>query len=145
MSNIKNIEGLSGDDLRAMVSQGGKFVYYPYAISIVIMSFRNNSDIHFVRPGESSTTPGIKYMALSALLGWWGIPWGPIYTIGSIYHIAKGGKDVTAEVMSEINQNDPTYGHGGYGEGLSSNNGTDDNNSGYNLPGNNGGQTYNIQ
>jgi hypothetical protein len=130
--NIHNIEGLSGEELRNLVNQGGKFVQYKTCISIVVMTFNNPTDIYFIGPGESRYTPGITSFLLTLLLGWWGIPWGPIYTIGNLVTFAQGGKDLTAAVMSEINQNDPTYGTGGYGVAPSNDSNTS--NSGYNIP-----------
>jgi hypothetical protein len=32
-----------------------------------------------------------KWTALSCLMGWWGVPWGPIYTVAAIVQNAKGG------------------------------------------------------
>ena len=129
---IKNIEGLSGAEVRKLVSEGGKFVLYKYCISIVIASFNNPSAVYFIRPNQSAVSPAIGMLFVNLFLGWWGIPWGPIYTIGNIGTILSGGKDVTIEIMSQINQNDPNYG--------ASNN--------YNIPGqqNSSGSssTYNI-
>jgi hypothetical protein len=112
--NIKGIQGYTGADIRGMVEQGGKFVIYKYCISIVFMTFNNPTDIYFIQPGKSRVTPALGFLVVNLLLGWWGIPWGPIYTIGNIGRILSGGKDVTAEVMAQINQSDPTYGTGGY-------------------------------
>ena len=117
---IKNIEGLSENQIRDLVNKGGKFVIYTYCISIVIMTFKRSSNIHFFKPGNSAITPGLGLLFISLILGWWGLPWGPIYTIGSIFNILTGGKDVTYEVISYINQNDPNYGNSGYGQGLNS-------------------------
>jgi hypothetical protein len=36
-------------------------------------------------------------------LGWWGIPWGPIYSIGSLFSNLTGGKDMTKEVLESWN------------------------------------------
>lgn len=91
------IDGLSMAQLDDELEMGGKFVVYQYCISIVIMTFRRNSNIHFVRSGESAFSKGLPYTLLSVLLGWWGIPWGPIYTIGAIVTNCRGGKDVTEE------------------------------------------------
>jgi hypothetical protein len=132
---IKNIEGLTGSEIRNLVDEGAKFVMYKYCISIVVMTFNNPTDVYFIKPHESRTTPGLGYLFISFFLGWWGIPWGPIYTIGNIGSVLSGGKDVTYEIMTQINQNDPQYGAG----------------NNYNIPnqgnGNantNGGNTYNI-
>lgn len=140
---IKNIDGLSPDQLRGMVAQGGKFVMYKYCISIVVMTFNRPSNIYFIKPGKSGVVPGLGFLATNLFLGWWGIPWGPIYTIGNISRILMGGKDITTEVMANINQNDQNYGHGTNYNVPGSNNNAGSGN-GYNVPsgGNAGG--YNV-
>ena len=42
---------------------------------------------------------GLPYSALSMLLGWWGIPWGLIYTPWMIGVNTMGGRDVTQAVL----------------------------------------------
>ena len=68
------------------------------------MTFRRSSDIHFVRSSESSVGKGLSYTLLTLIFGWWGIPWGPIYTIGSVFSNFRGGKDVTNEIISYFNE-----------------------------------------
>jgi hypothetical protein len=36
----------------------------------------------------------MPWIALTSLLGWWGIPWGPIYSIQSLVTNFRGGKQV---------------------------------------------------
>jgi hypothetical protein len=100
---IKNIEGLSTDQINRELAQGAKFVIYQYTISIVLMTFKRSSDIYFVKAGENGTIKGLPYTFIALFLGWWGIPWGPIYTIGSLYNNLRGGKDVTQEILSSYN------------------------------------------
>ena len=38
------------------------------------------------------------YSLLTLVLGWWGIPWGLIYTPLALMTNFSGGRDVTAEV-----------------------------------------------
>ena len=103
MAQIKNIEGLSIDQINKELQRGAKFVVYQYCISILVMTFRRSSSIYFVKQGESTINQSIGFTILSFFLGWWGIPWGPIYTIGAIYNNFSGGKDVTEEVLASIN------------------------------------------
>jgi len=45
----------------------------------------------------------IKWSLLTGVLGWWGIPWGPIFTFQSIFRNFKGGaqnKDLNARLLS---------------------------------------------
>lgn len=141
---IKNVEGLSTEQIRQLVQQGGKFVMYKYCISIIVMTFNNPTAVYFVKPGDSRITPGLGFLFVSLILGWWGIPWGPIYTIGNIYNVLNGGTDVTAQIMGSINQNDPNYGAGtNYNiPGQSQNNPAGSNT--YNVPSQAGSNTYNI-
>jgi hypothetical protein len=99
---IIGIEGLDGEALVHELERGGRFVVYQYCISILVMTFRRSTNIHFIRGGESAVVKGIGPTALTLLLGWWGIPWGPIYTIGSFVSNIRGGKNVTQDVLASL-------------------------------------------
>ncbi|WP_291151783.1 hypothetical protein [Flavobacterium sp. UBA7680] len=71
------------------------------------MTLRRNSSIYFIRPGENTVKYSYGHVGVNLLFGWWGIPWGPIYTIGAAYRHIVGGKDVTQIILSELIQNDP--------------------------------------
>jgi hypothetical protein len=101
---IKNIEGLTTDDINRELDRGGKFVIYQYVISIIVMTFRRSSDVYFVRGNENGVVKGLGFTILTLLFGWWGIPWGPIHSIGSLYNNLRGGKDVTQEILQSFNQ-----------------------------------------
>jgi len=108
MANIKNIEGLTHQQISTELAQGAKFVVYQYAISIIVMTFRRSSDIYFIRSGENATVKGLPYTFLTFILGWWGIPWGPIYSIGSLVTNLGGGKDITQEVLQSVTSSSAT-------------------------------------
>jgi len=101
---IVGLEGMSADHVQSQLDRGARFVLYQYCISLLIVTFRRSSDIRFVRAGEGSVGGGLGYSALSLLLGWWGIPWGPIYTVQSLVTNFRGGKDVTQEVLAAFAQ-----------------------------------------
>lgn len=103
MSKIKNIEGLTLDQINTEVSNGAKFVIFQYCISVVVLTFKRVSAVYFIRPGESTAKYSKGFSALTAATGWWGIPWGPIYTISSLNTNFKGGKDITQEVLASLN------------------------------------------
>lgn len=102
MAKIVGIDGMSGADLQMELGRGGKFVVFPYCISVVVLTFRRGSNIHFIKGGENAVGKSVPFILLSLFLGWWGIPWGPIHTIGSIVTNLKGGKDVTTDVLASI-------------------------------------------
>ena len=104
---IKNVEGLTTDQINKELQNGAKFVIYQFTISIIVMTFRRSSDIYFIRSGENASVKGLSYTLISLLFGWWGIPWGPIYTIGSLFTNLGGGKNVTEEVLQSVNHSAP--------------------------------------
>jgi len=97
---INGIEGLSAEQIKSEIEKGGKFVTFHYCISIVVLSFKQVSEIYFVRAGESGARKGLKYTLLALLLGWWGIPFGIFWTIEALIYNLGGGKNVTKEVMT---------------------------------------------
>lgn len=103
MAQIKGIEGMTTSQINTELSRGAKFVVFQYCISIVIMTFNRSSDIHFIKAGESTFSKSIGYTIISLIVGWWGFPWGPIYTIGSLFNNLNGGKDITQEVLQSVN------------------------------------------
>lgn len=103
MTLIKNLDGLSTVDINQELHNGGKFVIFQFCISIIVLTFKRSSDIYFIRAGESTTRHSIGYTLLTTLFGWWGFPWGPIYSIGAFYTNLSGGKDITHDVLASIN------------------------------------------
>jgi len=101
-TQIRGIEGMKSGELEFEIQRGGKFILFQYCISIVVLTFRRPSAIYFLRQGESAVTKGLPFTLLSLVAGWWGIPWGPIYTIQSVYNNSRGGKDVTQAVIQSL-------------------------------------------
>ena len=99
---IKNIEGLSVTDLQTEVNSGGKFVVYSYAVSIIVMTFKRPTDIYFIKCDENPVSKGLAYSFISLIFDWWGIPWGPVYTVKSFINNFGGGKNVTDEIMANL-------------------------------------------
>ncbi|HEY2839273.1 MAG TPA: hypothetical protein VGJ26_09000 [Pirellulales bacterium] len=99
---IVGIDGMTPQQLQTELEHGARFVIYKYCVSIFIMTFQRPSDIRFVRAGESAVGKGLGYTLISLFCGWWGIPWGPIYTIGSVASNFRGGVDVTKEVVASL-------------------------------------------
>ena len=78
----------------------GRYVVYPYCISILVMSFKRSSGLVFVSAGSSALVAGLPYLLISLVVGWWGIPWGIFWTIESIWKCLTGGIDVTPLVAA---------------------------------------------
>jgi hypothetical protein len=95
---IKGIDNLSLAEIDAEVEAGGRFVYYQYCISLLLVSFRRASPIVFLRADDRGMVRGLPYTLMSLLLGWWGLPWGVIYTLMAVFSNLAGGHDVTLAV-----------------------------------------------
>jgi hypothetical protein len=99
---IQGIEGMSPDQLRFEIQRGAKLVCYHYCVSVVVMTFRRASPVYFIPVGESAVSKGLLWTLLTLTMGWWGIPWGPIFSIQSLIVNFKGGKDLTAEISASL-------------------------------------------
>jgi hypothetical protein len=102
MAGISGLDGMTVGQVVEEVRKGARFVYFQYCISVLILTFRRNSPIFLIRAGQSGIAKGLPYSALSFVLGWWGFPWGFIYTPTVILNNFSGGEDVTEQVMASM-------------------------------------------
>src|SRR5437016_412351 len=100
--NVHGIENMSMAELDAELAAGGRFVVYEYCISVIFLTIKQPTSIYFLRAGEHGFGQGLPYVLISLLLGWWGIPWGFIYTPMAIITNLSGGRDVTWDVRSVL-------------------------------------------
>jgi hypothetical protein len=98
--SIRGAEGLSFQELQSEVARGAKIVIFEYCISIVVLSFKRSSDPFLVRAGEGTFGKSWPYILISLLFGWWGFPWGFIYTPMTLITNLGGGRDVTGAILS---------------------------------------------
>jgi len=96
---IKGAEGLTNRDLAALIDQGARVVVFRYCISIVVITFRRSATV-LVRPGQSVKAAGLPYTLMSLALGWWGLPFGLIFTPIAIAQNLSGGTDVTGQMRA---------------------------------------------
>jgi len=84
------------------LDRGAKLVIYQYVISIVILTFRRNSPLQFVPADSSPAAKSVPWTLLTFFLGWWGIPFGLIWTPMALYKNLNGGTDVTPAVLAKL-------------------------------------------
>jgi len=107
-TQIVGVDGMAVSELKDELARGGRFVVFEYCISIVVMTFKRSSAIYFIRAGQNSLKHSAGFTLLSLVARWWGIPWGPIYTIGSVVTNVAGGRDVTQGVIAALMPTAPT-------------------------------------
>lgn len=100
MKKIIGLEGMTTSEINFELQRGGKFVLFQYCVSALVVTFKRASGVYFLKSGESAFVKGLPFTAISFIAGWWGFPWGPIYTIRSLFVNLRGGKDITAEIIA---------------------------------------------
>jgi hypothetical protein len=101
---IRGADKLTAGELNFELQRGAKFVFFQWCISLLLVTFKRSSDVYFIRVEESAFTKGLPFTLLSLVAGWWGIPWGPIFTLQAVWNNTRGGKNVTADVLAELNK-----------------------------------------
>jgi DnaJ-like protein len=66
-----------------------------YVVSMLVMTRRGGKS--GVWCSRCRALESFKWTGLSCLAGWWGFPWGPIYTIGAIFTNGAGGTQPQTE------------------------------------------------
>jgi hypothetical protein len=99
---IEGIEGMSPEQIHFELQRGAKFVFFQYCVSVVLITFRRSSPVYFIPAEQNAVSKGLPWTLLSLVAGWWGIPWGPIFTVQALVVNFRGGKDVTAELSSRL-------------------------------------------
>ena len=51
---IKNIGGMSAENLQEEVKQGGRFVYYAFTISVIVVTLKKTSGVYLLKKEESA-------------------------------------------------------------------------------------------
>jgi hypothetical protein len=115
---IVGLEGRTRQDVEAAVTAGGRLVFYESCISLVFATLRRPSRIYLLRPGESGLRQAVPFLLLTLALGWWGLPWGVLYTPLVLFTNLAGGCDATEQVLTELRSADrpETQPETGFGE-----------------------------
>jgi hypothetical protein len=84
----------------------GRLVYYEICISFIFVTLRRPTGIHELNPGEWGILRGLPYTILSFFLGWWGIPWGFIYTPLVLWTNLSGGCELVGDEDDFLEEED---------------------------------------
>ena len=88
------------DTVVDQVMDGTRFVTIPFVFSIVILSFKRHiGGVHEVRTGEFPIGGLAKAAVVTALFGWWGFPFGILWSLLTIFYLWRGGRDQTFEIL----------------------------------------------
>jgi hypothetical protein len=82
------------------VSAQPRYIIFWYVISLIFMTSRRTMQGVFCP--SCAPMKAVQASAVTWLLGWWGFPWGPIWTIGALYRNLLSGTqpaDVNAQIL----------------------------------------------
>ena len=94
---IRGIDNRTREDLERELAEGGRFVFYEYCISLILITLRRPSDVYFLSAADQGIMRGLPYCLISFLLGWWGIPFGLVYTPATLFTNLCGGRELSGE------------------------------------------------
>jgi hypothetical protein len=88
-SPVQDAEPDTGDD---------RWVVFEFCISLMVVTLRRPSRPIRIRSDQRAWVRGLPYTGVSLLCGWWGLPWGVVYTPLTIFTNLRGGCDITAQI-----------------------------------------------
>ncbi|MCK4260564.1 MAG: hypothetical protein KAX49_16425 [Halanaerobiales bacterium] len=68
-----------------------ELVQYQACLSFLIISVKVKSKF-FVKESHFTLSINVVYSLIALIIGWWGLPWGLIYTIQALANNITGGK-----------------------------------------------------
>ncbi len=87
MSNEENFrswlkKNVCGNYQGIAITPESELVCYTYVISAIVITYRKNTSYYF-KEAEKGKALAMKLLCIlcNLTLGWWGLPWGPIYVI----------------------------------------------------------------
>ncbi|MCU4156712.1 hypothetical protein J1N10_12050 [Carboxylicivirga sp. A043] len=102
---LKLAHDLNLEQLKAKIDAGYRFKVFQYCFSPIFATYFPFSPAFLIKDITDGKAHMKKYNWISAVFGWWGI-YGALYTIRALKLNAKGGLDVTEDVMLNITEED---------------------------------------
>lgn len=93
------------DELLERLRAGWRCVRFEGCYSFLLGTVVRRSTVYLTPNWQSRCWRGFGYTATTFLLGPWGIPWGPVWTVRSAWTNLTGGVDVTTEVLALVEAN----------------------------------------
>ena len=104
-TKFANSSRYSFEEVMEAKTTGGRFVTYQWFLPLPLFSpVRRLSKIYFIPSKKSASAHARRFNLVSLIIGWWGLPWGPIYVFRSLKLNNSGGVDVTEDVYLNIDK-----------------------------------------
>jgi len=99
---VPGTEGMSIMQIEDEILRGGRFRVFLWNFSVSVVSFQRGTGVRFIRSNEGPGLYAWPWTLLSALVGWWGFPWGIFFTIHTFWINCMGGRDVTPDLLASV-------------------------------------------
>ncbi|MDF9825935.1 tetratricopeptide (TPR) repeat protein [Ereboglobus sp. PH5-5] len=95
MKSSNNPADYTEAELRGEIERGARLVVYSYCVSFLVVTLRRSTRAYLIHPGAGGFGCALPWVLVSLLFGWWGFPWGIIYTPAALWRTISGGTDLT--------------------------------------------------
>jgi len=79
-------------------------VIFEYTLSPFLRTYQRSSHVYFIRAGQTCAWHAFGFGLLSVLAGLWCLPYGPGSVLEAVMINARGGTDVTEELLSMLGE-----------------------------------------
>ena len=84
------------------VLAGHRYYAVPFVFSLAVITFRRTmGGVHEVSDGKWPVLPIAGATLITSVVGWWGFPWGIVYSIAALIRLWNGGKDLTKTMLQQ--------------------------------------------
>ncbi|MFB6340108.1 hypothetical protein ACE1ET_00215 [Saccharicrinis sp. FJH62] len=93
------------EELSSKIDQGARFIVFQYCVTVFFaVVLKRFSPAILIEDSKEMDHFRRKYNLLSGIFGWWGIPWGPFWSMASVRINREGGFDLTDDIMLNITE-----------------------------------------
>ncbi|MEO5912782.1 MAG: hypothetical protein ABIS50_01005 [Luteolibacter sp.] len=85
------------------VMEGKRYVIYPYVASMLVLTFRRSmGSVRVIETGDWPMGPLFGATVIPTFFGWWGFPWGLIWSPMVLANLWRGGRDATKDILADV-------------------------------------------
>jgi hypothetical protein len=96
------LDAMEAGAVRERVARGWRCVRFQRCTSVLVATIRHESRVYVTETWQERYLRGLGYSLASVALGPWGVPWGLVLTVQSLWINLTGGIDVTDEVLAQL-------------------------------------------
>lgn len=98
----QRLDSLTLAQQEAALAAGSRLIFFEFCVSLVFVTLRRPSALYVLQPGQWGWWRGLPYTILTVVCGWWGVPWGLVYTPLALWTNLTGGRKITAEEWRQL-------------------------------------------